>query len=367
MRLLSLRAVLALISLGPWTAARAQRPVRLCAGGDVAMGTNLDTRWAKGRVADGRPVPALPDPLALAVPLAPLFAGADIALVNVEGAIGEGPARRKCSRHSRNCYAIRQPPGTERAIRALAPGAVVVGAVANNHARDAGDAGLAETIRRLGDVGVLVTGADTVATAVPVPGGDTVAFLAFSPWSVASALDLEAVRRHVARAAAAHRRVVVTMHIGAEGKRARRVTGRDERFAGERRGNTARFARAAADAGASLVIGHGPHVLRGLEWIGNTLVAHSLGNLLTYGPFNLKDANGRAGVLCAALDPLGGVTEARFTATRQVPPGIAAPDSTGAALRDLIELTAADFRRTGARIAPDGAITRPEAPEGRRP
>ena len=35
--------------------------------------------------------------------------------------------------------------------------------------------------------------------------------------------------------------------------------------------------------GATLVLGHGPHVLRAIEWRGNRLVAYSLGNLLTYG------------------------------------------------------------------------------------
>jgi hypothetical protein len=356
-RLLSAAIVLAAAPLGS-QGVPAPRPVRVCSGGDVAMGTNLDTRWAVGKVANGRPVQAIPDPAMLIPPLVPLFAAADIALLNVEGAIGAGSAPQKCARRSSLCFAIRQPPGTEQALRAVAPGAKVVGNVANNHARDAGAAGFAETRRRLIDAGVFVTGADSLATPVPVGEGDTVAVLGFSAWNSPSVLDLAVVRRHVERAAAQYGRVIVTMHIGAEGAKARRTPDAAEMYAGERRGNSMAFARAASEAGASMVIGHGPHVLRGIEWVGRTLVAHSLGNLLTYGAFTMTGYNGRAAVLCATLESDGSVTNAVAHPTKQVPPGFVSADADSLALRDLRELSALDFPRTGAVIGADGSVTR---------
>lgn len=352
-------AVPALVA-GVAATADAQRPVRVCAGGDVAMGTNLDTRWASGRVVNGQPVRAIPDPLALTPPLVPLFAGADIALVNVEGAIGSGPAPQKCSRGSSICYAIRQPPGTETALRAIAPASAVVGSVANNHARDAGAAGFAETLRRLQDAGILTTGADTLATPVPVAGGDTLGVLGFSVWNAPSALDLVAVKRHVRRAVERYRRVIVTAHIGAEGAVARHTPDRAERFAGEARGNSVAFGRASAEAGAAMVLNHGPHVLRGVEWVGQTLVAHSLGNLLTYGPFNLRSYNGRAAVLCATIEADGVVTQGVLHPTRQSPPGIVSADPDSLGIADIRELSATDFPLTGAIIGVGGTI-------GRRP
>src|SRR6185436_19417334 len=99
---------------------------------------------------------------------------------------------------------------------------------------------------RLSSAGVLVAGADSNATAVDLGDGDTVAVLGFSPWNDPSVLDLAAVRRHVARAAAQYHRVIVTMHIGAEGPAARHTPNRAERFAGEQRGNSMAFARAAS-------------------------------------------------------------------------------------------------------------------------
>lgn len=341
------------------SALNAQRPVRVCAGGDVAMGTNLDTRWAAGRTVDGAPVRAIPDPLALVTPLVPLFADAGLVLLNVEGAIGSGPAPRKCARNSSLCYAIRQPPGTETALRAVAPQAQVVGNLANNHARDAGSAGFTETLRRLTAAGVIVTGADTLATPVVIAEGDTIGVLGFSPYNPPSVLDLPAVRRYVGAAAARYHRVIVTMHIGAEGAAARHTPNRAERFAGEARGNSVAFARAASEAGTSLVIGHGPHVVRGVEWVGRTLVAHSLGNLLTYGPFNLKQFNGRAFVLCATLEADGSVSDAVARPTRQLPPGIAGPDPDSLALGDINELSLKDFPRTGARVGAGGVLRRP--------
>jgi hypothetical protein len=336
----------------------APRPVRVCSGGDVAMGTNLDTRWAVGRVANGRPVQALPDPLTLIPPLVPLFAAADIALLNVEGAIGAGAAPQKCARRSSLCFAIRQPPGTEQALRAVAPQAKIIGNLANNHARDAGAPGFAETRRRLIDAGVFVTGADSLATPVPVGPGDTIGVLGFSSGNHPSVLDLAAVRRYVERAVAQYGRVIVTMHIGAEGAKARRTPDQLEMFAGERRGNSVAFARAASEAGASMVIGHGPHVLRGIEWVGRTLVAHSLGNLLTYGAFTMTGYNGRAAVLCATLEADGGVTNAVAHPTKQVPPGFVSADPDSLALGDLRELSMLDFPGTGAVIGTDGSVTR---------
>jgi len=53
------------------------------------------------------------------------------------------------------------------------------------------------------------------------------------------------------------------MHAGAEGAAADHVTGQEEYYVGEDRGNAKAFAHAAIDDGANMVIASGPHVLRG--------------------------------------------------------------------------------------------------------
>ncbi|MEE8521496.1 MAG: CapA family protein [Gemmatimonadota bacterium] len=334
--------------------------LRICAGGDVLIGNNLDTLWA-GRASQrvGYYVVPFPDPNELLSPLRPLVDDSDIVLLNIEGAIGAGPAPAKCRPGSTRCYAFRQPVSTAAALRRFAEPASLVGNVANNHALDAGIAGYGATIDHLRQAGVHVTGTDTLATLVPSPAGDTVAILGFSPFVAGpDPRDLAAVRRHVARAARHSPRVVVTMHMGAEGGDAQRTPNEAEQMFGEDRGNSVAFAHAAVEAGASLVVGHGPHVLRAVEWVGDALVLYSLGNTLTYGPFNLSEPSNIGAIACVTLDREGRVTAAVLRSAFQVPPGIVAadPDHRGAALID--SLSALDFPGTGARIVADSLVTR---------
>jgi poly-gamma-glutamate capsule biosynthesis protein CapA/YwtB (metallophosphatase superfamily) len=334
--------------------------VRLCAGGDVSLGTNLDTSWtALAGKRLHRRVAALPDPDSLLFALRPLVSDADVVLLNVEGAIGEGDAPRKCGRRSTGCFALRQPVSVAAALRRFGGEVPVVGNVANNHARDAGLSGFAETLRRLDDAGVIVTGADTLATVVVTAAGDTLAFLGFSSSGVPDVRDTAAVRRHVRRAADAYGRVVVTAHLGAEGAAAQRTRDVNERYFGAGRGNPVAFARAALDGGAAIVIGHGPHVMRAMEWQGGHLVAYSLGNLATYGPFQLRDPLDRGAILCATLGTDGRATDVVVESTRQTKPGIPAPDASGRAAHLADQLGRTDFPRSGARIDRDGRVHQP--------
>lgn len=338
-----------------------ERGPRICAGGDVTLGTNLDTSWvftASARL--GRRVRALPNPDSLLAPLAPLVSDADVLMLNIESAIGRGPpSRRKCAPNSTACFAFRSEPAAAPAMVRLAGAAALVGNVANNHARDAGVDGWYTTMRHLREAGARVTGGDTLATVVPTPRGDTVAFLGFSPWTGPDSRNIAAVRRHVARAAARWRYVVVSVHFGREGRGAQRTFDQREIFLGEDRGNPVAFARAAIGAGASVVFGHGPHVLRAAEWYGDGLIFYSLGNLLTYGPFTLAHPLNRGGIACADLDPRGGVASAELRSTRQRPPGLVQPDPSGTAAELVDALGLQDFPRSAARVAADGVIARP--------
>ena len=324
------------------------------------LGTNLDTAWTATVAARlRRSVPALPDPDSLLRPLRPLVRGADVVLLNIEGAVGEGEAPAKCGPSSTGCFALRQPSAAAGAFRRLAgERAVVVGNLANNHARDAGVEGLAETRAHLDSAGVVVTGVDTVPTEVVTARGDTIAFLGFSTsgGDAPDARRLRAVRRHVAAAAARYRRVVVTMHLGAEGIGAQRTLDSTERYFGFPRGNPIAFARTAVGAGADLVVGHGPHVVRALEWRGRALVAYSLGNLVTYGPFSFREPINRGAVLCATLGRDGSPTRAVLHATRQRPPGRVAPDRSRRAIALIDSLSRLDAPRTRARVDRRGLI-----------
>ncbi|WP_420129724.1 CapA family protein [Longimicrobium sp.] len=338
--------------------------VRVCAGGDVTLGTNLDTTWVHtARARLGRRVAALPSPDSLLAPLRPLLEDADIVLLNVEAAIGEGRInRQKCARGSTACFAFRSPVAAAGAMRRVAPEqARVIGNVANNHARDDGDIGRRNTIRHLDDAGVQVTGMDTIATPVVTERGDTVAFLGYAQWTGPDPRDLPAVRRQVRRAADAYARVVVTMHMGAEGRGRQNTPNAREMFVGEDRGNVVAFARAAVESGADLVIGHGPHVMRAAEWRDGKLVFYSLGNLVTYGPFTMSEPLNRGGIACAVLGRDGAILSAQLRSTVQRVPGLVSIDSTHRAAVLTDSLGRIDMPSTAARLDRyTGEVLRPD-------
>jgi len=120
-----------------------------------------------------------------------------------------------------------------------------------------------------------------------------------------------------------------------------RVADKEEEFMGERRGNAVRFARAVVDAGADLVLGHGPHVPRAIEVYRGKLIAYSLGNFAVYSMFNLKGASGLGYALQAELDPeTGGIVRFRTPSVTLRPLGIPQPDPSAQAealLRKLSE------------------------------
>ncbi|MEO8336252.1 MAG: CapA family protein [bacterium] len=355
-----LRSVLPSARNDTLASAELAAPVRVCAGGDVTLGTNLDREWSAMASKRLRTVYQRSDaPDSLIAPLRPLVDGADVVLLNVESAIGSGTSPSKCGKQSTNCFAFRAPVAAAYAIRDVARQQKVVGNVANNHARDAGDEGRDTTIALLTRAGVLVTGADTIATAVPTPAGDTIGVLGFyTSTESPDARDTAAVYRHVARAAARYPVVIATMHLGAEGAAAQRTRNASEIFLRNiDRGNPVAFADAAVRGGAALVVGHGPHVLRALEWRDHgALIAYSLGNLLTYGPFTLTEPMNRGGVLCATIDRTGRVSEASLASTMQLAPGVMQVDSTHRAAALVDSLGLLDFRLTGARAGTGGVL-----------
>jgi hypothetical protein len=147
------------------------------------------------------------------------------------------------------------------------------------------------------------------------------------------------------------------MHVGAEGADKTHVRPGTEMFLGENRGDPIKFSRAAVDAGADLVIGHGPHVMRGMEFYKGRLIAYSLGNFAGYRSLGYTGVVGVGGVLKVTLRPDGGYVKGQLVATRMVAPGLPAVDPGRQALPLVRSLSDADLPSTGVRIGDDGALT----------
>lgn len=275
-------------------AAGADNVVRVNAVGDIMMGTTF-------------PEDILPpeDGATLFADVRPLLSGADIVFGTLEGALTNDGRSPKCgdwkpTPGGRPCFAFRTPP---RYAYYLAEAGFDVLNVANNHSLDFGLDGLDNTLAALDNAGIQAAGGERVARFSV--HGKTVAVAGFS-YSfpnryVHPLLDIGRARQIVSELKATHDLVVVSFHGGAEGSAALAVRDADEEFLGERRGNPVRFAHAVVDAGADLVLGHGPHVPRALEVYRGKLIAYSLGNFVVYSMFNLKGPSGVSYVLQAEL------------------------------------------------------------------
>src|SRR5258708_37113315 len=128
--------------------------------------------------------------------------------------------------------------------------------------------------------------------------GRRVTIIAFATYPGAyNFLDLDESLQTIRAARAESDLVIVGFHGGAEGATHQHVLEGEETVWGEDRGDLRRFTHAAVDAGADLVLGSGPHVVRAVEVYNGKLIAYSLGNFATYGPFNLNAENGLSLIL----------------------------------------------------------------------
>jgi poly-gamma-glutamate capsule biosynthesis protein CapA/YwtB (metallophosphatase superfamily) len=112
----------------------------------------------------------------------------------------------------------------------------------------------------------------------------------------------------------------------------------------------------AVDAGADLVLGSGPHVLRAMEVYRGRLIAYSLGNFAGYHNFSLEGDLGESAILRVTLDADGRARSGRVTSIRLVGAGQPEVDSSGAGARLVEELSRADLGRRGARLSSTGRI-----------
>jgi hypothetical protein len=334
--------------------AAAEVPITVAAVGDVMLGSTFPDETGGLLPPD--------DGASLLAEVTPILRAADVAFGNLEGPLVDAGTSEKCARSKPGrCYAFRVP--TRYGAR-LADAGFDVMSVANNHVGDFGDAGRASTRTVLAANGIRFSGAPGEVARLEVRG-TRLALVAFSTSGGTNDVrDLEGAARIVAAAAEAADLVVVSFHGGAEGADRQHVPPGKEEFLGEDRGDLRAFARTVVAAGADLVLGHGPHVVRGMEVLEGRLVAYSLGNFATYGGFNLSGQNGLSLVLEARLARDGTFLGGRIHPARQERPGGPRLDPAGAIIPVVRRLSAVDFGASAVRVEEDGTIAPPIAPRG---
>ncbi|MET8279828.1 CapA family protein [Micromonospora sp. NPDC005174] len=284
---------------------------------------------------------------------------ADLVMGNLEEPLTVDTGTGKCGPNSTRCFQFRAPP--EYAAHLRDAGFRLLNQ-ANNHGYDYGPKGYQNTRKALEKYDLEHTGAPDEITVVDVKGVK-VAVAGFSSYVWSNSLvDIAKARTVVAKAATMADVVVVQVHMGGEGADKTRVKPGTELFLGENRGDPVRFSHAMIDAGADLIVGHGPHVLRGMEFYRGRLIAYSLGNFAGGGN-SLSNAGrlGWGGVLKVSLKPDGAWAGGSFTSTYMNSAGRPTMDPDGRGLGLVTELSRTDFPRNGARIDGQGRITAPTA------
>ncbi len=329
--------------------------VRLVGVGDIMMGSD----FPEPDRLNPELVPGVDLAAIIGGDLLELLRGGDITFGNMEGSLFDGESEHKPCRNPKRCYVFRSPEFHAELLRDMGFNAM---SIANNHSGDFREAGRAATMAALARNGIVYAGIDEPGArtgTLVLDSGIRVGLAAFAPnWGTLGINDHGRAQEIVRGLDVGHDIVVVSFHGGAEGAAMTRVPREMEIFVGEQRGDVYRFAHDVIDAGADVVLGHGPHVPRAVEVYRDRFIAYSLGNFWTYGRFNLRGLAGVAPVVDLEVSPHDGhLMSARIHSIRQEGWGVPQIDPSGAALRAVAQLTALDFPESTLRFDEDGRIT----------
>lgn len=238
-------------------------------------------------------------------PLAPVasrLAAADVTVGNLETTLADGGERIATKEPK---YAFRGDP---RGIESLKLAGFDAVSLANNHMLDYGPGPLEQTIASLDAAGIGHSGAGANSedawkpATIETESGAKVAFLAYTHIlpagflasseraGVASGkMDLSLIDEAIRNAKKTHDYVIVSFHWGVE-------------YEDYANADQVGKAHRAIDAGADMVLAHHPHVIQGVEFYKDRLIAYSLGDFV-FDHYSRK--TGESFILEAKLGPHG--------------------------------------------------------------
>ena len=319
--------------------------VRLRAVGDMMIGSDFPTGYLN------------PDVDNTFTDVKEWLTDADITFGNLEGPLCDTGKTTKCKPDAPagSCYAFRSPTSYIDLFKAAG---FDVMSTANNHAGDFGEVCRKQTESTLDKASIAHTGRPGDIASLE-QNGLKIAVIAFYTGRSGHYLnDHESAAQLVRALDTTHDIVIVSFHGGAEGSKALHVPYGKETFYGENRGHLREFTHTVIDAGADLVWGHGPHVLRGMEVYKDRLIAYSLGNFATYGRFNTRGQQGLGVVLETVIDADGAFVSGQIFPTKQIARGVPSQDAEKKAIDVVRMLSAEDFPETGVLVAQDGTLSR---------
>lgn len=341
-RLIGLAVMAMMICAFTGTALAGPRTIRIAVMGDIMLGTEnmLPADGAAGAFTEVKAY----------------LKDCQVVIGNLEGPLTDRGLPTKASVEGVS-YVFRTPPAY---VERLREAGFTIMSLANNHTRDYGQAGYDQTREVLEKAGLLSTGAPGQVARQKV-GKTTVSVIGLAPNTGCQDLNDITVAAELVRQEAAGSKtlVVVVFHGGAEGTNRTGVPHGMEYFLGEQRGDVRRLSRALIDAGAHLIVGHGPHVPRGLEIYQDRLIAYSLGNFATGRGISVSGRAGLAPLLLVEMNAKGQLLSGRIVSFKQDVPGQPRIDFSGEAASLMHSASLTDFEAPG--VDPAGTIMITEA------
>lgn len=192
-----------------------------------------------------------------------VFGKDDLTIVNFEGTLTDSNAR------AIKTYTFKGPA---KYAKILKKGSVEVVTLANNHTMDFGSSGFADTKKTLKDNDISYCIGNTIA--YKQVKGVKIAFIGFN---ALSGVTEQQVKDTIKKAKQKKAKIIIaSFHWGIE-----------KEYYPNTRQKT--LGRCAIDSGASLVLGHHPHRLQGIEKYKGRYIVYSLGNFCFGGHTNPDD------------------------------------------------------------------------------
>lgn len=332
------------VSTGPDTSIQVTDTISITAVGDIMIGSAYPTASSLPGF-DGRRSFKDVD----------TFLKGDIVFGNLEGCFLNSGKSTKCKDTTGNsCFAFRMP---ERYAGIIHKAGFNLLSIANNHVGDFGLKGRERTVALLDSLNINYAGLISHPSAIFERDSITYAFCAFAPnENTVSINQIDSAKALVSDLKARANIVIVSFHGGGEGSKFEHVPRKNEIFYKENRGNVYAFAHEVIDAGADVVLGHGPHVSRAMEVYKNKFIAYSLGNFCTYGLFNLNGPSGIAPLLQLKVNRRGDFLFADIISVKQTKLKGLTVDHTHSAFKKIRFLSNTDFPDNKLRFSGTGRL-----------
>ncbi len=279
---------------------------------------------------------------------------ADVFFGNLEGTLTDTGKNAKRCKDPSKCYSFKSP---EFFGEYLQKAGFDVMSIANNHIGDFGRTGIINTIKTLDKAGIYNAGVLSKPTTTFEKDGVIYGLIAFAPNKDCLKLNYVTKGSEMVRKLAAKvDMVIISFHGGAEGIKHKNVPRKTEYFYGENRGNVYDFAHKMIDAGAGLVLGHGPHVPRSIEVYKGKFIAYSMGNFATYKRFSMSGSKAYAPILELKLKKNGDFIEGKIHSAIQTKTRYPYIDTQERAFNEIKKLTLQDFPENKIKFGVHGKI-----------